>query len=98
VAFLGAGYLATTAGTWQHYARLLEADVSGPALLVLRAPRGAPLGLLVLGLLVLALGLRRATPRGVALAAPLLVTLVACALCTSHVVLFRQLQVVMQGQ
>lgn len=97
VCFVSAGYLATTAGTWQHYARLLEAEVSGPALLVLRAPHGAPLGLLLVGLASLAIALRRQSPRGLLLAAPVAATLLACALCTSHVVLFRHLQLAMQG-
>lgn len=97
VSFVAAGYLATTAGTWQHYARLLEAEVSGPALLILRAPHGAPLALLLVGLLVLAVALRREVPRALLLAAPVAATLLACALCTSHVVLFRHLQLAMQG-
>lgn len=98
VAALAAGYLATTAGTWQHYAGLLLADARGPALLILRAPRGAPLGLFLLAVLLLAAALRPRTPRALLLAGPLLVTLLACTLCTSHVALCRKLQAGMRGE
>lgn len=99
VCFLAAGYLATTAGAWARWARLLEADVNGPALLILRAPRGAPLGLVLVGITVLAIGLRlRRGSRALKIAAPVAATLLACALTTGHLALFRQLRAGIDGE
>lgn len=97
--FLAAGYLATTAGAWARWAQLLEADVNGPALLILRAPHGAPLGLVLVGVTVLGIGLRiQRGSRALKLAAPIAATLLACALTTGHLVLFRQLRAGIDGE